>query len=781
MRRFTSRGFVFFATGADSLMLPRDSQRREVNTRLRNRSHRPEDIHQAAKDALVQFNVMVDQGVKPNVMMYTSLIHKMGLAGLEDQAYKLFSRMLEEGMTPLPETYVALRSATKAKRLSLIDSISRKIEAQVEQLPAQLAAAEKKSLESEEEESKKEFHRLMNLPSGTKLSDLLSDGTASTFEGVGNEEKKGKDAPYATMKIDGPEDVWQTQRQIEEFKKEQDDFPPLTAEERGHFSSELDKLHEEELRIMLSIKRQLRHGTKEELISRVLSNYSASQLEQLFARRKKYFGAVRRELETQLEEEAAMKKTETQPTPKKVKVPEMTSESLMDIMSDPLDDRVPQASSPSSAIAPPPTSNEASSTATDDPAADDVGLGEYDDASEEINRYGLDVETGDEVKALTPREQHAQSPNVLYTPWGMLKKPLRVPARLPSPRNLERDKALELSNEELLKLHTAARLNELDLVPRRLLRRYARQFVLKWKRGASDRLMHAVQWHVLTFPPDGVSPELAKAAHAELEKEGVNQTLDTFEALELFARRCENLQVVDSMEIVRAMKRAIRSQDAKHKQQDIADRKQRHLEAAEALRAAALEYEPKNLQPDPKSEKSRILGLDGVVGDDSPPTAQELPPWAVRTGHKEAFQLRTGTFGDVQYGEFVETSPGKFNVRPNHEARQQFTVDIDTLPAEYQKKLHHEMVDAEQAEIVRAKEVAAKMSRPKNVKYIAFYTRANQKKQHEKEKLKASGVQPIPKKLRMSQLLQRGRVKPKLNFEVRKFDADRELPDQADY
>ena len=150
-------------------------------------------------------------------------------------------------------------------------------------------------------------------------------------------------------------------------------------------------------------------------------------------------------------------------------------------------------------------------------------------------------------------------------------------------------------------------------------------------------------------------------------------------------------------------------------------------------------------------------------------------------GHKEAFQLRTGTFGDVQYGEFVETSPGKFNVRPNHEARQQFTVDIDTLPAEYQKKLHHEMVDAEQAEIVRAKEVAAKMSRPKNVKYIAFYTRANQKKQHEKEKLKASGVQPIPKKLRMSQLLQRGRVKPKLNFEVRKFDADRELPDQADY
>lgn len=55
-----------------------------------------------ARDALLQLNIMIRRGIEPDVLMYTTLIATMGRAKLEWQAYKLFSRMIEQNLRPLP-------------------------------------------------------------------------------------------------------------------------------------------------------------------------------------------------------------------------------------------------------------------------------------------------------------------------------------------------------------------------------------------------------------------------------------------------------------------------------------------------------------------------------------------------------------------------------------------------------------------------------------------------------------------------------------------------------
>jgi hypothetical protein len=70
---------------------------------------------------------MVDQGIEPDVNMYTHLIATMAGARLEWQAYKLFSRMLEQGLQPLPETYEALQLATSTDRSKLTKDIEKKV------------------------------------------------------------------------------------------------------------------------------------------------------------------------------------------------------------------------------------------------------------------------------------------------------------------------------------------------------------------------------------------------------------------------------------------------------------------------------------------------------------------------------------------------------------------------------------------------------------------------------------------------------------------------------
>lgn len=144
MRRVLSTAFDITVSGsAGGICLAAHtlhcSRKTLVNDATYTRGGRFAEAESRAREALLQYNIMVNRGVKPDVLTFTSLIEKMAGANLEWQAYRLFSQMLEMGIEPLPQTYVALRKATKPTRKKLISDITAKIEQTAQSMPNTIA------------------------------------------------------------------------------------------------------------------------------------------------------------------------------------------------------------------------------------------------------------------------------------------------------------------------------------------------------------------------------------------------------------------------------------------------------------------------------------------------------------------------------------------------------------------------------------------------------------------------------------------------------------------
>lgn len=603
---------------------------------------REEEAFEAARDALLQFNLMVGHGIEPDALMYTSLIAIMGRARLEWHAYKLFSRMIEAHVRPVPETYLALRDATAPSRRALREDIQRKVEEAMATFPERLAESEWERRRREDTECWKTFMACIEegeksawpetpttlpLPVGVegkavetpdehakthkrdekgenRLSSMGSSedteatspppppgtttGTHTTTTATTTTTMSSSPPPLATVKIRHPREVWQTAQLAETLRETE--TGRAKGEGRDRLAGALNGLHEEELRIFLTIHRQLRHGSKAQLIERVLQTVSRERIEAMLVRRQYYFRSVEKLLKQDLE----------------------------------------------------------------------IVKGNQEGGSSSDTSLGISA-------TLSSSERHRHEPDVLYTPWGFLRKPARLLSKptasetekkgddtgrgkLPAVRTTEREEGggehlpthflrLPLTEEEIALVRAKAMSSDIDELPEALLRRYAYMFRLRWRRrhatasglpersssmggGHTQALTEVVTWHATTFFHDipaeegsshisstttttstGVpmvlftpSPAASTALRRQREKEGMQKTLEHYEAFRLIAHRTQNLQVVDNKEINLHLHRIRREARAAARQAADFSRREGHKEAALSMAERATQFDGPLLQ-----------------------------------------------------------------------------------------------------------------------------------------------------------------------------------------
>ncbi|EKG08666.1 hypothetical protein TCSYLVIO_000178 [Trypanosoma cruzi] len=705
----------------------------------------PTDVSQGeaydmARDALVQLNVMVRRGIEPDALMYTSLIATMGRAKLEWQVYKLFSRMLEQGVRPLPETYVALRDATSPSRRRLRQELQLKIEESLESLPSELAEEELARRQEQDRLCVEKFEDYMRgvLPTPPPCASYTQTTVMPVVQGEGGrnddgdtqKERNGASAaaakrdgggqeeprPVATMHIRNPTDAWSTARMMEEQRGIR--IQRTQGSDTIALSDELHRLHEEELRIFLAAQRQLRHGTKDELVRRVLDNVPERSIRDMLGRRKHYFRSVAHILENDIH---ALRRE---------------------------------------------------------------NIGENKD----VLQNSVQEQFSAADCTLTAAEKETVAPEVLHTPWGILRKPMK---RKPDPsasRSMERLQRISLSLEELQLIRCKGETGDLDELPESLLRRYAFEFNLKWKRRFPLSLLEAVQWHCTTFLPEQLDGKVVvrptPALRRQQEEEGMHKTLENYEAFRIISQRTNNLQVVDHKEINLHLKKIQKTMLQKERRTEETLRRERNLLDAATLAASAKSFTP----PDGTSTTvSRVLGVneggDSNIAKIPPPAStsdtrgdssvqeecHELPPWAIFSGAEE-FDISTGRFGDPDLGRYQELSDGRFKVLPSREAQDKWAVDRQLLPgplqdklqrAELQQKLRHEAIE---------RRYQQKLQYNRYRKWDSFLRKAKEKGQREKsseEEEEVDAVRPLPPKRRLSQLLRKGRDKAPVEGSVK--------------
>ncbi|KAF8285734.1 hypothetical protein TcYC6_0032610 [Trypanosoma cruzi] len=705
----------------------------------------PTDVSQGeaydmARDALVQLNVMVRRGIEPDALMYTSLIATMGRAKLEWQAYKLFSRMLEQGVRPLPETYVALRDATSPSRRRLRQDLQLKIEESLESLPSELAEEELARRQEQDRLCVEKFEDYMRgvLPTPPPCASYTQTTVIPAVQGEGGrnddgdfqKERNGAFAaatktdgggqeeprPVATMHIRNPTDAWSTARMMEEQRGIR------TQRTQGSdtiaLSDELHRLHEEELRIFLAAQRQLRHGTKDELVRRVLDNVPERSIRDMLGRRKHYFRSVAHILENDIH---ALRRE---------------------------------------------------------------NIGENKD----VLQNSVQEQFSAADRTLTAAEKETVAPEVLHTPWGILRKPMKREPDPSASRSMERLQRISLSLEELQLIRCKGETGDLDELPESLLRRYAFEFNLKWKRRFPLSLLEAVQWHCTTFLPEQLDGKVVvrptPALRRQQEEEGMHKTLENYEAFRIISQRTNNLQVVDHKEINLHLKKIQKTMLQKERHTEETLRRERNLLDAATLAASAKSFTPPY---GTSNTVSRVLGVneggDSSIAKIPPPAStsdtrgdssvqeecHELPPWAIFSGAEE-FDISTGRFGDPDVGRYQELSDGRFKVLPSREAQDKWAVDRQLLPgplqdklqrAELQQKLRHEAIE---------RRYQQKLQYNRYRKWDSFLRKAQEKGQREKsseEEEEVGAVRPLPPKRRLSQLLRKGRDKAPVEGSVK--------------
>lgn len=731
------------------------------------------EAYEVARDALLQLNIMTRRGIEPDALMYTSLIDIMGRAGLEWQAYKLFSRMIEGNIRPLPETYVALRNATAKHRTKLRDEIQTKIEESISTFPEELAEGELERRREEDRQCAAKFEDYMRgelpppLPFNSAVSPRQSSsadtgpGAAmTTGDGgrVASASVKGDSSmsePVMTMKIRNPTDAWTTAQHAEEVRGQPQQL--ARGDSVGDLRAALSRMHEEELRIYLSAHRQLRHGNKEALIDRILENISEQRIRAMLGRRKHYFRSVEQILAADLEE---------------LKSAPMSSPSLPAIS------------------------------------------------------MQKNLHAGEADRTMTKAETKSTAPEVLQTPWGIIRKPLKYREdrtmsaheshTKPGEGAMGRLEKVRLTAPELFLIRRKAESNDLDELPESLLRRYAYQFRLHWRRRDPLSLVNAVSWHATTFlvpnsrdtaegeeeSQNAVTvPPPTPAIRMQKEKEGMQQTLENFEAFRIISQRTNNLQVVDDKEINLHLKRVRRDALRRERKTEEELRRESNILAAAGLAASAKSY---TSPPDERSDAeggTHVLGWEGREDDPSSVAAledvasastdvpldesnhqsaplDELPPWELTAGEEE-FNLSTGRFGDPDVGHYQELSDSTIRVLPSRAAQKQWSVDRHLLP----DNLRDVVARAELEQLRYRESVEEEYTRRRQYAKYRKWDNMIQKAAKRKEEA-ATGdgggegdesrpVRPLPAKKRLAQLLRQGAAKQKVSAAVKeKFNRE---------
>lgn len=310
-----------------------------------------------------------------------------------------------------------------------------------------------------------------------------------------------------------------------------------------------------------------------------------------------------------------------------------------------------------------------------------------------------------------------------------------------------------------------------------------------------------------------VSPDPTPAIRLKAEKEGMQETLENYEAFRIIAQRTNNLQVVDSKEINTHLKR-VQRESAKHQRQvEESLRREENVLAAAGLAASAKTYTP---VPSDAQAPSHVLGWlpesqvpstnvaalplsrpphtptqtpnaarekddddeDVIMADslttetqpDATETASgdvdELPPWQL-FGEEEEFNLSTGRFGDPEVGRYQELSDSHFRVLPSRVAQKQWSVDRQLLPSSLKDVVQAAELEQERRHDAIETEYQRRLQYAKYRKWDRLIDRAQKKQRAEKEAREEAGLRPLPPKKRLAQLLRKGSDREKVPAAVR--------------
>jgi hypothetical protein len=260
---------------------------------------------------------------------------------------------------------------------------------------------------------------------------------------------------------------------------------------------------------------------------------------------------------------------------------------------------------------------------------------------------------------------------------------------------------------------------------------------------------------VKAFPPSesSASASVSKSLRAQTAAEGIKKTLENFEAFRIVSQRTQNLQVVDSREINLRLKDNRLSSSIGEKKAEMTQRRERNLMASEMLQKQASEFVP---PMEDRSSEMSVLGVEGAK--------HELPPWAIHGDNGEAFNFRTGRFGDPHEGRLQELSDGRFKVLPRRDAAEEYRVDAKLLKPELRSELESARRNEDQRTAALAAERSERMHHQRFRRFDSFVRKAKDKQRVAKERDAATGVvTPISEKKRMSHYLRAGNDKRKLS------------------
>lgn len=213
-----------------------------------------------------------------------------------------------------------------------------------------------------------------------------------------------------------------------------------------------------------------------------------------------------------------------------------------------------------------------------------------------------------------PREAYETSHPILYTPWGAMRKPPKgsPTSIVKAPRSTGRLGPMSKDQLQVIFEKAMAPQSSLEGIPQRVLRDYASEFNLPWRRYIPDSLPNVVLFHAKNILPSilwsgseekGGSPsfsprmrEMLESASAprveEMERLAAQKTLESYEAFRVVAKRTKNLQVTDGGkgEVNVSVRSAERDAKMARRKVEEASRKERHLSAIEALKSGAVDY-----------------------------------------------------------------------------------------------------------------------------------------------------------------------------------------------
>ncbi|KNH07282.1 pentatricopeptide repeat-containing protein [Perkinsela sp. CCAP 1560/4] len=465
---------------------------------------------------------MITQKIQPDVFMYNNLIRTMGDAGLEWQAYKFFARMLEQGVTPLPETYAALKFATHPRRAALHANISQKLEETWKSLPVDIAHELERNEEAQRLTLANDLAKMRHgalipssvltfadrfqgdtaLPASALVESTTPEAAASSTPSDLSTEcaREDRNSTYATLQIDSPPLTWETFKAAQAENAQRS--ATMTKPQRSNALSALDVLHDDELRIFLTIARQLRHGSRADLLNRIVDTIPYNTVMSMISRRIDFFLDMRRQLQGVLETWPGDGSERTEP-------------SLQTGLALPLTNAAP-------------------------------------------------------VEPAAQPEKSGKSARVLYTPWGFIKEPIFKD----QPRGIvNRARTTSLPTEDIQMITQAAHSNTVDKVPPRLLRQFARLHNIKWKRRGTE-LYENVRFHVLNIMETPNLPCDSEPA----PRKGENAETSPLEMLRAITRFSSEVKAVDDSELNSHIKKSMERQRVKRIQHELQRNKEKSRE-----------------------------------------------------------------------------------------------------------------------------------------------------------------------------------------------------------